>query len=428
VVSGREDADPGGRRADDSRTREPERPGFRPALRRRAGFLATAVLLVLGLLFLRQTYGRMLRPQGNDLTIRLAGAQALLRGENPYAIKIPQGPRPDLLMIDTLAIPLTWVPEWLAQAMWFGANVAALVGSLLILDRLWPRGGAEANPILAIPFPVRLLVIALAILVPLQSHMMLGQVNLVLLLLCCLFLRAHVAGRPIAASLALGGAIALKLTPAVFLVALARERRYCTLVLVAGSVIVWAVVFPYLVSDVVLAFYLDGWLPSLRGFTDAPVTFDRKSRFTLAAALVYLWPAAASIPGLRYWAAVAVLAPIAWLQGRAGGDPRGGLLIFALYLLAMPLISPLSGTHHLAVLAAPLWVWLLAAGDDPSRRPVDLVWGLLFLTLHWLGVPRRASLFDALALVTLYVTLVLRAIPRAEHALGARRCHRRSEP
>jgi hypothetical protein len=398
-------------------TVEPERPARQPALGRRAGFFATAILVVLGLLFLRQMYGRMLRPQGNDLTIHLVSALALLRGENPYALKMSQGPRPSLLTVDTLVIPLTWVPEWLAQAIWFGVNEAALLGSLLILDRLWPRGGAEVNPVLAIPFAVRLLVITLAILVPLQSHMMLGQGTLVLLLLCCLFLHAHLADRPIAASLALGGAIAVRITPAVFLVALVRGRRWGTLVLTLGSVVVWAVVFPYVVSDRILTFYLEGWLPTVKMHADAPVTFGRQSRFTVATALVYLWPATTSIPGLRYWAAGAVLAPVAWLQGRAEGDARDRLLIFALYLLTMPLINPLSGTHTLAVLVAPLWLWLLAAGDDPSRRPTDLALGLLFLTLHWLGLSHRASVFDCLALVTLYIALILRAIPKPSAAL-----------
>lgn len=208
------------------------------------GPLATGSLTLLGLLFLRQAYGRMRRPQGNDLTLRLAGARSLLRGEDPYAVPMPQTHGPAPLTADLLAVPLTFLPEWLAQALWFALNAAALVTALRVLERLWCDAARGPNPVLAIPFPARLLAVTLAIFVPLQSQMTLGQTNLLLLLGCCLFVQAHLADRPGPASLALGGAIALKLVPAVFLAALARERRLRTLALTVGAVAVWGCCCP----------------------------------------------------------------------------------------------------------------------------------------------------------------------------------------
>src|SRR5262249_44875420 len=103
-----------------------------------------------------------------------------------------------------------------------------------------------------------------------------------------------------------------------------------------------------------------------------------------------------------------VLAPVVWLQSRAAHDTRVPLVAFALYLLSMPLISPLSEQHHLVVLVAPLWCWMLIASDDRALRRFDLVGGTLFLALHWLAA-RRFYILDFWAVAVLYLALLIRA-------------------
>jgi hypothetical protein len=133
--------------------------------------------------------------------------------------------------------------------------------------------------------------------------------------------------------------------------------------------------------------------------------------------LVELWPRLASVPGVRYAAAAAVLGPILWIQPRLARDPRGVLFLFALYLVAMPLVSPVSETHHLTVLAAPLWIWLLAAGGSPRMPGLDVGGALLVLGALWLGIAlaspaagRRGSLFESAAVLALYAVLLLRGM------------------
>jgi hypothetical protein len=147
------------------------------------------------------------------------------------------------------------------------------------------------------------------------------------------------------------------------------------------------------------------------------VEYEWRTRFTLAAVLTEIWPGLAIVPGLRQVAAAAVLGPILWLQPRLARDPRGGLFLFALYTTAMPLVSPVSETHHLAVLAGPLWIWLLAAGAPPRMPVLDGVGALLVLGGHWLGIAlagpaagRRGSLFDGASLLALYGVLLLRSL------------------
>jgi len=387
---------------------------------RHARIVAAAILLVVGGFFIPQAHRRMTRSRGNDLTVYLASGQALMHGDNPYAIPLPQGHAPYPLTVDALLIPLTWVPTGLAQAVWFATNAGALLASLLLLEHMWGHASGSVSLASTVPLVVRIALVVVAFLVPFQSHFTLGQMDLVVLGLCCLFFRAHLAGRYAAASMWLGAAIAMKLTPLAFVVGVARRRQYRTLALTAGWAVLWAIGLPALVSDRVLALYGDAWMRVLRSRVEIPVSLW-ESRFTLAGALAYVWPRSATVPGLRYWAAAAVLAPIAVAEGRVGSASRGRLMVFAATLVAIPLISPISETHHLAILAGALWLWMLAAGSPPFMPALDLGGAVLFLAAHWVGLglagpgaSRRVSLFDFLALLILYLVLLRRSLGFAQ--------------
>src|SRR5262249_33970865 len=156
------------------------------------------------------------RPEGNDLSVYLAAARALVTGGDPYAVPLPQGFSVYTLTIAALLVPLTWLPITVAQFGWFALNVAALLGALGTLDRLWgPEAGArDMRP--SLPFVVRLAVMAGVFFYPLGRHLKLGQVDLIVLFLCARFLHADLAGRGLAAGMWLGSAIALKLVPLIF--------------------------------------------------------------------------------------------------------------------------------------------------------------------------------------------------------------------
>jgi hypothetical protein len=76
----------------------------------------------------------------------------------------------------------------------------------------------------------------------------------------------------------------------------------------------------------------------------------------------------------------------------------------------MPLISPLSEQHHLVILAAPIWCWVLMASEERPWRRLDIVGAVLFVSLHWLAA-RKLYILDFLVLVGLYLALILRVAP-----------------
>jgi hypothetical protein len=375
--------------------------------------------------FVPRTYVLTARPAGNDLGVYLESGRALVRGENPYAYSIggqPQNHGPYPLTIDTLIIPLTWIPLWLAEAVWFGLSLVALLGALAILDQSWKRTTPRVSVTQEIPFAVRVATVTLVLYVPLQSHFGYGQLDLVILLLCCLFVRALLDHRNGQGALWLGSGIALKLTPSVFIVDLAAKRRVRILLLTGVWILVWAVLVPSLISVQTVAFYRGSWLEELRHHLESPVDIDWRTRFALAGLLVRLWPRLSVVPGLHYWVATLVLAPLAALGGAAARDARSQFILFAAYLTAIPLLSPISEMHHLTMLVGALWVWLLAAGSTPLMPAFDGVAGALFVTLHWLGnawsrsrpalghysPAPTGSPFESGAILVLYLVLLVR--------------------
>jgi hypothetical protein len=376
--------------------------------------------------FVPRAYVLTTRPEGNDLGVYLESGRALARGENPYAYSVggePQNHGPYPLTIDTLILPWTWIPLWLAEALWFGLSFAALLGALAILDRSWRRTTTGAGVTQEIPFAVRVAAVTLVLFVPLQSHFGYGQLDLVILLTCCLFLQALLEHRKGQAAFWLGSGIALKLTPGVFMVDLAAKRKIRLLLVTGAWILVWAVLVPSLVSAKTIAFYRGAWIESLRHHLESPVDIDWRTRFSLGGMLVRLWPRLAMVPGLHYWVAALVLTPLAALGSSAARNARAQFILFAAYLTAIPLLSPISEMHHLTLLLGALWVWLLAAGAAPSMLPFDGAAAALFITLHWLGnawsrsrptlghyaPARTGSPFDSGAILVLYLVLLVRA-------------------
>ena len=316
------------------------------------------------------------------------------------------------------------MPLWLAEALWFGLSLAALVGALSILDRLWKRAGTNTSAAQKIPFAVRLVTVVVILYVPLPSHFGYGPLDLVILLMCCLFVRAQLSDRDGRAALWLGGGIALKLTPSVFVVNLVARRKTRVLLATGVWILVWAVLLPTLASAKAVAFYRGWWLEGLRHHLESPVGIEWRTRFTLAGMLVRLWPGLAAVPGLYYWVATAILAPLAGLEGRVTRDARTRLMLFAAYLTTIPLLSPISEMHHLTMLLGALWVWLLAAESQPSMLAFDGVAVTLFVTFHWLGIAwnrtrpalghysptRTGSFFEGGAVLALYAILLIRIL------------------
>ena len=187
---------------------------------------------------------------------------------------------------------------------------------------------------------------------PIQSNFDFGQINVVLMTLViadCVPRRT-----PWPRGMLLGVAIALKLTPAVFLLYFVLRRDGRAVLVTAASVVV-----------ATLAGFALAWRDSLEYWTDTVRSTDRIGTATLntnqniAGALARLDLGSGARFALWTLACFAVLAVTVWAARRAlrAGEPVLALICVAMFGLV---VSPVSWSHH--------WVWAL---------PTVLVTGVL---------------------------------------------------
>ncbi len=315
-------------------------------------------------------------PYRIDIDVYRMGGQAWLDGRPLYA---------DGAMFHTrggLDLPFTYPPlaaiafsplAWLSLP---GAGVAItlitlvllIVSTVIVLTRLdvWPaspegRSAATRGSALWAPGPAWLrrcwlaaAIVAPAViyLEPIQSNFDFGQINVVLMTLViadCVPRRT-----PWPRGMLLGVAIALKLTPAVFLLYFVLRRDGRAVLVTAASVVV-----------ATLAGFALAWRDSLEYWTDTVRNTDRIGTATLntnqniAGALARLDLGSGTRFALWTLACFAVLAVTVWAARRAlrAGEPVLALICVAMFGLV---VSPVSWSHH--------WVWAL---------PTVLVTGVL---------------------------------------------------
>ena len=238
--------------------------------------------------------------------------------------------------------PLARMPLGLAQTLWTAASLAAVVA--LAATVLRPVADRIGLP---------LTVAALLISSPVRSHLRFGQVGLFLVLLVALDLLQRTGGRRTAGA-GLGMAVAIKLTPAVFLPWLAVTRQWrrlratllwCGGATLAGVLLLWPSSGDYLLraSRDTSRFGANDVRgnQSVRGMLLRALPEPLAERLWLVCALVM----------------VAVATWQAWRCERAGQR----LAALGVLVAASVAASPISWVHHLVFLALPVAA-LAAAG------------------------------------------------------------------
>jgi hypothetical protein len=364
------------------------------------------------------------RVHGNDFTMYLDAAETLIAGQNPYAMAGPLHYMYPLFLAAVLA-PLTTVPRDVATIVWFLASVASLLGAARVTVGLARAGGIIRSDV---PLTVPLVALWFLLFDPIQSDLLNGQVNFPVLLLCMLCLRFFVrrGGRGTVGSAgSLAAAIAVKVNPALLLGFLGARRQWAVIGLCFGLTAVF-VLAP-------LGLLGQGWGPYqtyLHAFLlarlRAEIPTHRGVRFSVNGVLEMLWPGwdgalwrrvvGASLPLLG-------LGVVEILSRRR--RPRGQeIWIFCLYLVALPLMTPLSEVHHLAHAfpAVALLGLVSLPGASPSRTRSSVLGIATSLLLLAGGRISRSGpyFFLALCLIGALVAAEALASP-APRAPGERR-------
>lgn len=327
-------------------------------LKSSGGFKALLfALFILTTFFLIQAYSKAFRDYGYDFTSYLISSKAFYAGLNPYQTDTPF-PFIYPLFLCVLLKPFTILPYWLSVFLWFLGSFIALFLSAFIFLRL-------LRPTISTKVMTGLLCFIYFLLFPIISNNFLnGQINFFIVLLCVLFLKYYLEERKIYAGWFLAAAIAIKLTPLIFLIYLIIRRDFSIIFLVLGQIILLSFLLPVLFSGFKVLEYYDYYfqtflLPKLSG----EVADGDGVHFSLMSITRYI---GFYVPQLVSFitATLLVLIPIVYLEiknrRRTTNKNFGQLLLFSLYTLAMLLISPMSETHHLIYLLPSILIIVYA--------------------------------------------------------------------
>jgi hypothetical protein len=258
--------------------------------------------------------------------------------------------------------PFALLDHRAGQRTWFGVNLAALATLLLLCLRV--SGSALGRRYWGV------LVLGVVIAPPTRLSLQLGQISLPMaLMLVGVFALAR--RRPCLAGLLLTLASAVKLYPALLLVAylLRGPRR------VAWWGIAWAV----LLAAAFLPAYGVGPYRSFAEGVVASGNHPYAAEFNLSfvgfwtrlfAKTPYAVPPLDAPALARALVALSTLATLLVCVGasRRPGGPGRDPLLYSLWLCAMLLLSPINGSYNLVVLLLPLLVVLRLLERAPDRR------------------------------------------------------------
>ena len=301
----------------------------------------------------------MVAPQPQtDFAVYRLGGHAVWTGTTLYEMRTPVS---DLLFtyppVAAVAFtPFAVLPLGLAEVVWSGLTVLALVG-LLRAVRTSVVPSAAAVRALSSPWALPLLLVAALATEPVRNTLVLGQVNILLVL--AIWLDVQPRPRRLPAGVLTGVAAAIKLTPLIFVPYLwLTGRRKAALWAVGAFAAVHAAAF--VLAPAPSRVYWGGV------FADSsrigPITYVGNQ--SLYGALARIW-------GDTVWAGhfyllasagVAVAGLVVAGRLHRSGAPVAGLLAVAVTGL---LVSPISWGHHW-VWVVPALLWLAADCEAPA--------------------------------------------------------------
>lgn len=294
-------------------------------------------------------------PYRIDIDVYRMGGQAWLDGKALYANDTTFPTKIDLDLPFTypplaaiVFAPFAWMSLTAASMLITAITLVLLIVSVtLVLTRLdvWPTTGVTAEPawLRRAFLAAAIVAVSVVYLEPIEANFDFGQINVVLMTLViadCVPRRT-----PWPRGVLVGLAIALKLTPAVFLLYFLLRRDLRTLLTAAVSVVVYTLIgFAFAWQD-----SWEYWTRTVRD-TDRIGAATLNTNQNIAGALARLgmgddarfaaWVAASFVVlGLTVWAARRAL---------RAGEPLLALVCVAMFGLV---VSPVSWSHH--------WVWSL---------------------------------------------------------------------
>jgi hypothetical protein len=323
-----------------------------------------------------------------DFTVYTAAGQAVVQGTPLYEAQNSRGWLYMYLPIFAIAmVPLSFFPDAVAAGIWYVISVAMLVHMLWLSGSLARRFWPDTN------WPVAWIGVwtFFGIFWPTVSGMARGQASVLLAWLVTLAIWAWFEKRQWLAGAALAAAIVVKVFPVLFLAYFAFKRQW-TMLLATG---VWLAMMVFVLPS--LVFGVGGNLDLLRTWVNdvvmdanRPDVSEEGERYgqmanprlernqSVQAVMIRLIAPnddvadATGMENVAEWVGrgicgiLGIVTAIACWRGRASRSDRTTLVQFALLIMLMLFVSPVSWSHSFALMALPMAILLAAAGTTAA--------------------------------------------------------------
>ncbi|HBR12473.1 MAG TPA: hypothetical protein DD740_09820 [Chryseobacterium sp.] len=362
-------------------------------------FFPTVILLSFAtvVLIFVQTFRKAFRPVGYDFTCYLNSSKDFFEGKNPYTI---EGVFPFIYpqFFDVIIYPFTFLPYWLAVFLWIIITYFSLFFTIKILLKIFDSAKSDFKNTLIYFSVINLLMFAI-----LQDNFLNGQVNILLLFICTLFLKSLLKDNILLASLYLAIAISIKLTPAILLFFLLFGRNYKAFFLTSVLSIVFVIGLPYLITKEksleYYKYYLDTFILHRTAGEHEVTGFSLTYFFSFINPDIAIFLSVFIMLVLNFWNQMC---------SKIENIAVRKTILFSLYLISILLISPMSEGHHL-ILILPAYLFLL---NLIVKNPNKLLVGSFLAVTFFLLVFKKIDFLVFITILILYFTITKLNIER----------------
>lgn len=347
-----------------------------------------------------QTFGRALREGGYDFTSYLLSSEAFWSGNNPYLTGSPY-PYIYPLFLTVVLIPFTFLPAVLADSLFLLLNIILLFYSFITVVKYYVKEKLLPVENLALPF----LALTIFLLEVIQNNLLNGQINIIVLFLTILFLVFYLKEKPIESSIFLSMAIAIKLTPLIFLFFLIKRKEYKIVSLTILFSFLFIFGLPYLIQGSNTVEFYQYYFNKVKDLSFAENLKPKTKIFTLNDFISFLIPVLKETILFKILCAAAVIVILFIMdKGKSFNGPRKEILIFSIYSAGILLITPMSETHHIIVILSALSI---ITYNIFFKFQVFTITGIILLSLFIISFLSAALLNGTLYFISFVLLITL---------------------
>src|SRR5262249_46308647 len=278
-------------------------------------------------------------------------------------------------------VPLTSFQPLSAKRCWLIINLLFLGFSAFALHRMTNMSR------------VRIAILMLLTIEPLQMHFLHGQLHIFVLVLLVLSLWLYLKEKPLIAGAIIAVASVIKIYPIIFVVYFFRKRQWRVVAGIAAGTLLLGILSVYLFGVQINRIYVEQLLPRvIRGEIVDPYTLKLNSFTGLICRLFIFEPELNPRPLINLPAAFAILlaltqallfVPLLWLISPQRGRTENERFEYGTFLAALLLLTAVPASYHRVVLI----ITVVVAADFLLRRGQVREVGLLVVLYALSGFP-----------------------------------------